>query len=94
VRLLEAPRPRQQGWSPNALQLILAAYRGLARWNGDTHPACTSHSSMTTPSRRCRRSFAAETRTPRFAAATRPTSSSQGSRVASTAGAAYVGNTS
>jgi hypothetical protein len=47
VRLLEAPRPRQQGWSPNALQLILAAYRGLARWNGDTHPACTIHSAMT-----------------------------------------------
>ncbi len=32
--------PRKQGWSPNALQLILAnpAYRGLVRWNGDTHP--------------------------------------------------------
>ncbi len=35
-----APPPRKQGWSPNALQLILAkpAYRGLVRWNGDTHP--------------------------------------------------------
>lgn len=35
-----APAPRKQGWSPNALQLILAnpAYRGLVRWNGDTHP--------------------------------------------------------
>jgi site-specific DNA recombinase len=31
-----APAPRKQGWSPNALQLILAnpAYRGLIRWNG------------------------------------------------------------
>jgi site-specific DNA recombinase len=30
-----APAPRKQGWSPNALQLILAnpAYRGLIRWN-------------------------------------------------------------
>jgi site-specific DNA recombinase len=35
-----APSPRKQGWSPNALQLILAnpAYQGLVRWNGDTHP--------------------------------------------------------
>ncbi|MGH3008210.1 MAG: recombinase family protein [Gaiellaceae bacterium] len=35
-----APPPRKQGWSPNALQLILAnpAYRGLVRWNGETHP--------------------------------------------------------
>jgi site-specific DNA recombinase len=35
-----APSPRKQGWSPNALQLILTnpAYRGLVRWNGDTHP--------------------------------------------------------
>jgi site-specific DNA recombinase len=35
-----APSPRKTGWSPNALQLILAnpAYRGLVRWNGDTHP--------------------------------------------------------
>ncbi len=35
-----APPPRKQGWSPNALQLILAnpAYRGLIRWNGETHP--------------------------------------------------------
>ena len=35
-----APPPRKQGWSPNALQLILSnpAYRGLVRWNGDTHP--------------------------------------------------------
>ena len=35
-----APSPRKQGWSPNALQLILAnpAYRGLVRWNGETHP--------------------------------------------------------
>jgi site-specific DNA recombinase len=35
-----APPPRKQGWSPNALQLILAnpAYRGLLRWNGETHP--------------------------------------------------------
>jgi site-specific DNA recombinase len=34
-----APSPRKSGWSPNALQLILAnpAYRGLVRWNGDTH---------------------------------------------------------
>jgi site-specific DNA recombinase len=31
-----AQAPRKQGWSPNALQLILAnpAYRGLIRWNG------------------------------------------------------------
>jgi site-specific DNA recombinase len=31
-----APTPRKHGWSPNALQLILAnpAYRGLIRWNG------------------------------------------------------------
>ncbi len=30
-----APAPRKAGWSPNALQLILAnpAYRGLIRWN-------------------------------------------------------------
>jgi site-specific DNA recombinase len=30
-----APAPRRQGWSPNALRLILAnpAYRGLIRWN-------------------------------------------------------------
>ena len=39
ARTLEAvgaPAPRKQGWSPNALQLILAnpAYRGLIRWNG------------------------------------------------------------
>jgi site-specific DNA recombinase len=38
ARTLEAegaPAPRKQGWSPNALQLILAnpAYRGLIRWN-------------------------------------------------------------
>ncbi|MGH2779933.1 MAG: recombinase family protein [Thermoleophilaceae bacterium] len=35
-----APAPRKQGWSPNALQLILAnpAYRGLVRWRGETHP--------------------------------------------------------
>ena len=35
-----APPPRKQGWSPNALQLILAnpAYRGLVRWNGEQHP--------------------------------------------------------
>ncbi len=35
-----APSPRKTGWSPNALQLILAnpAYRGLVRWNGETHP--------------------------------------------------------
>jgi site-specific DNA recombinase len=35
-----APSPRKQGWSPNALQLILTnpAYRGLVRWNGETHP--------------------------------------------------------
>ena len=35
-----APAPRKQGWSPNALQLILAkpAYRGLVRWKGETHP--------------------------------------------------------
>jgi site-specific DNA recombinase len=35
-----APPPRKQGWSPNTLQLILAnpAYRGLVRWNGETHP--------------------------------------------------------
>jgi site-specific DNA recombinase len=35
-----APPPRQHGWSPNALQLILQnpAYRGLVRWNGQTHP--------------------------------------------------------
>jgi site-specific DNA recombinase len=43
ARTLEAegaPAPRKQGWSPNALQLILAnpAYRGLIRWNDDTHP--------------------------------------------------------
>jgi site-specific DNA recombinase len=43
ARLLEAegaPAPRKHGWSPNALQLILAnpAYRGLVRWNGETHP--------------------------------------------------------
>ncbi len=43
ARTLEAegaPAPRKQGWSPNALQLILAnpAYRGLVRWHGDTHP--------------------------------------------------------
>ncbi len=30
---------RKHGWSPNALQLILAnpAYRGLVRWNGEIH---------------------------------------------------------
>ena len=35
-----APSPRKTGWSPNALQLILAnpAYKGLVRWNGETHP--------------------------------------------------------
>jgi site-specific DNA recombinase len=35
-----APAPRKQGWSPNALQLILTnpAYKGLVRWNGDIHP--------------------------------------------------------
>ena len=35
-----APSPRKTGWSPNALQLILAnpAYRGFVRWNGETHP--------------------------------------------------------
>jgi site-specific DNA recombinase len=35
-----APPPRKQGWSPNALQLILAnpAYRGLVRWSRETHP--------------------------------------------------------
>jgi site-specific DNA recombinase len=43
ARTLEAeaaPPPRKQGWSPNALQLILAnpAYKGLVRWNGETHP--------------------------------------------------------
>jgi site-specific DNA recombinase len=42
ARMLEGegmPAPRKQGWSPNALQLILAnpAYRGLIRWNGETH---------------------------------------------------------
>jgi site-specific DNA recombinase len=32
----ETPAPRKHGWSPNALQLILAnpAYRGLIPWNG------------------------------------------------------------
>jgi hypothetical protein len=39
ARTLEAegaPPPRQHGWSPNALQVILAnpAYIGLIRWNG------------------------------------------------------------
>jgi site-specific DNA recombinase len=43
ARTLEAegaPAPRKHGWSPNALQLILAnpAYRGLVRWNGAVHP--------------------------------------------------------
>jgi site-specific DNA recombinase len=43
ARTLEAegaPAPRKHGWSPNALQLILAnpAYRGLVRWNGEVHP--------------------------------------------------------
>jgi site-specific DNA recombinase len=43
ARTLEAegaPAPRKHGWSPNALQLILAnpANRGLVRWNGETHP--------------------------------------------------------
>jgi site-specific DNA recombinase len=43
ARTLEAegaPAPRKQGWSPNALQLILAnpAYRGLIRWKGEIHP--------------------------------------------------------
>jgi site-specific DNA recombinase len=35
-----APSSRKHGWSPNALQLILAnpAYRGLVRWNGEIHP--------------------------------------------------------
>ncbi|MCP9488233.1 MAG: recombinase family protein [Gaiellaceae bacterium MAG52_C11] len=42
ARILEAegaPAPRKEGWSPNALQLILAnpAYRGLIRWNGSLH---------------------------------------------------------
>jgi site-specific DNA recombinase len=34
-----APAPRKQGWSPNALQLILAnpAYRGLIRWNDNLY---------------------------------------------------------
>jgi site-specific DNA recombinase len=34
-----APAPRKRGWSPNALQLILAnpAYRGLIRWNDTIH---------------------------------------------------------
>jgi site-specific DNA recombinase len=43
ARTLEAegaPAPRKHGWSPNALQLILAnpAYRGLIRWNAEIHP--------------------------------------------------------
>jgi site-specific DNA recombinase len=43
ARTLEAegaPAPRRQGWSPNALQLILGnpAYRDLVRWKGETHP--------------------------------------------------------
>src|SRR6266542_1909615 len=43
ARLLDAeaaPSPRKQGWSPNALQLILTnpVYRGLVRWNSETHP--------------------------------------------------------
>jgi site-specific DNA recombinase len=43
ARTLEAEgaqAPRKHGWSPNALQLILAnpAYRGLVRWNGEIHP--------------------------------------------------------
>jgi site-specific DNA recombinase len=43
ARTLEAegaPAPRKHGWSPNALQLILAnpAYRGLVRWHGEIHP--------------------------------------------------------
>src|SRR6266536_510681 len=42
ARKLEAEAalaPRKQGWSPNALQLILAnpAYRGLIRWNDELH---------------------------------------------------------
>jgi site-specific DNA recombinase len=34
-----APAPRKHGWSPNALQLILAnpAYRGLVRWKSEIH---------------------------------------------------------
>jgi site-specific DNA recombinase len=42
ARTLEAegaPPPRQHGWSPNALQVILAnpAYLGLIRWNGELY---------------------------------------------------------
>ena len=35
-----APSPRKQGWSANALQLILTspAYRGLVRWKNETQP--------------------------------------------------------
>ena len=35
-----APAPRKHGWSPSALQVILAnpAYRGFVRWNGEVHP--------------------------------------------------------
>lgn len=62
-----APAPRKQGWSPSALQLILAnpAYRGLVRGNGYTHPGCTSRSSTRRRSRRRRRSCGAVARTPR-----------------------------
>jgi site-specific DNA recombinase len=43
ARMLDAeaaPSPRKTGWSPNALQRILAnpAYRGLVRWNNEMHP--------------------------------------------------------
>jgi DNA invertase Pin-like site-specific DNA recombinase len=51
-----APPPRKQGWSPNALQLILAnpAYCGLVRWNGEPIPVCMNRSSTTRRSTRRR----------------------------------------
>ncbi len=84
-----ASPPRKQGWSPNALQLILAnpAYRGLVRWTASFTPACTNHSLTTRRSRRRRRSFAAAAKTHRCAAATRPTSCSPASCAATIAAA-------
>jgi Recombinase len=62
-----APAPRKQGWSPNALQLILGnpAYRGLVRWNGESHPGSTSRSLTRRRSRRHRRSCSAAAKKPR-----------------------------
>jgi site-specific DNA recombinase len=81
-----APAPRKQGWSPNALQLILAnpAYRGLVRWNGEC-PPCTSRLSIRSCARRRSRFSAGALRTRRCVAVIRATSCSPGSCAATSA---------